>query len=667
MKNQTALCFLFCVLPLMASELEEFVDLTDLSGAEPILTENFNDGATGWSLPEGWSYVSREGLNGSGALKYVRQNPNNNKEATLPVALKPGIRYQLSLQYRSELKVEPDKERMEIFAIRYWDEKGRDLPGSFYNRKKMNSDQNDWESMSFLFQPPANMAKAALCLLMRTKRTGTLWFDDISIYPFSAEMAMLHKTGPQKLTLNAKGEISWRCVLSTPESPLELAVQATVGGRTRRIPVDANGDASACFGTFEPGRIPVEAKLLDLTGKRILAVDRGCVFVRQPDSILPTGNVEIDRDGRTLIDGKPFMPIGLFTGFIEKNDTGALRKIRDAGFNAILSIGYVNPYGGVKKTPQETLLALCDELQKLNLKYIFSIKNQLELSKGKKPRGRQQWGDSQGPGAVADMTVETLRKHPAMLAWYVSDENPLDEIPAICALRERISERDPWHPVLTLTDRIGNFQHFSKTGDVLLHDVYPIGGRTNTGPAQTLKTVQMAFAPAMKTGLPLWWVPQVFSWNSSSLEHKPRYPTVEEMRSQCLLAAIHGVKAFILYSWHHVMYYSEKNDPGHSAEQWERICKTVAILKELEPFIMSVEKAPEITIEKSRGNGVEAAAFKWGDKIRVMVVAIGPGTASAELVIPGYASLRSRSGRTKSLGGGRYLFEGEHVVSDILE
>ena len=388
MKKNFIILFLFAAVILAANDLSGFKDMTDLSSAPPVLSENFNGGANGWTLPDGWSYEVREGITGSGALKYVRTNPRNNKEATLKINVQPGIRYKLTLQYRSELKEEADKKRMEIFAVRYRDANGKKLPGSFYNRKKMNSDNNDWEPMEFIFQPPQGTKTATLCLLMRVERTGKLWFDDIVITPYSSEIAMLHMIKPQKLTLNEYGEVTWKCYTPNISKDVNLAVQASVGGRTKRIPVDSFGIAKANFGKFENGKIPVEAKLLDLSGKRIIAIDKGNLFARGNKDYSVPHNVEIDAFNRVLVGGKPFMPIGLFTAMtVEMNDIGALKKIKDAGFNTILSIGYVNPYGGIKDTPEKTLRALCNELQKHDLKYIFSIKNQVNLSQGKKKHG----------------------------------------------------------------------------------------------------------------------------------------------------------------------------------------------------------------------------------------------------------------------------------------
>ena len=668
MKREFIFCSLLGLCCLFANDLASYKDLTKLSSSTPIFTENFNGGANAWTLPKGWNYVPREGITGSGALKYIRKNPKDNTEATINIPVQAHIRYRLTLQYRSELKVEANKKRMENFAIRYWDENGKKLPGSFYNQKKMNSNNNDWDFMEFSFQPPKGVKTAKLCLLMRVERTGTLWFDDIVITPVSSEIAMLHMIGPQKLTLNEYGEVSWKCYAPTVSKNIKLAVQANVGNRVKRLPLNKYGIAKGSFGKFKNGKIPVEAKLLDLTNKRILAVDKANLFARGKKNYSVPHNVEIDAFNRVIVGGKPFMPIGLFSAMIvEMKDTKALKQIKDAGFNTLLSIGYVNPYGGIKESPEKTLLALCNELKKHDLKYIFSIKNQVELPKHKKKRGRYHWGQYKTKNQVTAMTVKTLRNHPAMLAWYISDENSLDEIPNIRALRERISQLDPYHPILTLTDKVANFQHFAKTGDVLMHDVYPIGWRKNNGPAQSLITARNAFGPAKDVSLPLWWVPQAFPWIASSLENLSRNPTEEEMTSQCLLAAIHGVKAFILYSWQHAIYLSEKNDPGHSKKLWKDISKTVSVLKSLEPFIMSLDKAPSVKVKNITGKGVEAAAFRYGDKICVLIVSIGPGNAKSEIIIPGCSGLKSKLGRTKNLGNGRYMFTGKHIQYDILE
>ena len=77
-------------LPLMAFDIGEFKDMTDMSAAAPVLTENFNGSTTDWQLQNGWSHEPREGINGSGALKYELDNPRYTREVRRPIKLKPG-------------------------------------------------------------------------------------------------------------------------------------------------------------------------------------------------------------------------------------------------------------------------------------------------------------------------------------------------------------------------------------------------------------------------------------------------------------------------------------------------------------------------------------------------------------------------------------------------
>ena len=113
MKREFIFCLLLGLCCLFANDLASYKDLTKLSSSTPVFTENFNGGANAWTLPKGWNYVPREGITGSGALKYIRKNPKDNTEATINIPVQAHIRYRLTLQYRSELKVEANKKRME--------------------------------------------------------------------------------------------------------------------------------------------------------------------------------------------------------------------------------------------------------------------------------------------------------------------------------------------------------------------------------------------------------------------------------------------------------------------------------------------------------------------------------------------------------------------------
>lgn len=48
----------------------------------------------------------------------------------------------------------------------------------------------------------------------------------------------------------------------------------------------------------------------------------------------PEGAVSIDAAGRVMVDGKPFLPVGIYATWLRKEDD--LKRIADGGFNFIL-------------------------------------------------------------------------------------------------------------------------------------------------------------------------------------------------------------------------------------------------------------------------------------------------------------------------------------------
>jgi hypothetical protein len=101
-------------------------------------------------------------------------------------------------------------------------------------------------------------------------------------------------------------------------------------------------------------------------------------------------------------------------------------------------------------------------------------------------------------------------------------------------------------------------------------------------------------------------------------------------------------------------------------QRWAELCRVAALLRELQPFLYSQEKAPELIVKSMTGK-VNAAAYKTADgKVRVLVTGTGPGASGAEITVVGCDNLRSRYGKTESLGGGTYRFKGTDICSDVL-
>ena len=133
-----------------------------------------------------------------------------------------------------------------------------------------------------------------------------------------------------------------------------------------------------------------------------------------------------------------------------------------------------------------------------------------------------------------------------------------------------------------------------------------------------------------------------------------------------LLGAIYGAKWFCFYSYTTIMERQEKFDPGSSRVFWPRVCAVAKLLRGLEPWLLSLEKAPDVAIASKASSIVDARAFSSDGKLRVLVTACGPGKAEAVITVPGKTNLKSRFGNIRPLGDGKYLFCGDDICSDIL-
>ena len=101
-------------------------------------------------------------------------------------------------------------------------------------------------------------------------------------------------------------------------------------------------------------------------------------------------------------------------------------------------------------------------------------------------------------------------------------------------------------------------------------------------------------------------------------------------------------------------------------QRWAELCRVAALLRELQPFLYSEEKAPDLIVKTTTGK-VHAAAYKTADgKVKVLITGTGPGASEAEIAVAGCDNLRSRYGKTESLGGGTYRFKGTDICSDVL-
>jgi hypothetical protein len=369
------------------------------------------------------------------------------------------------------------------------------------------------------------------------------------------------------------------------------------------------------------------------------------------------------------------MPLGIYGFADEKN----YQRLKESEFNCLQLYNSLKLKGNTDhKDDVKNVLDGMDLIDKYGLKLIFSLKDQFA-----RHNGRTKWGGYQGTGnaginAVSELAVNTIKNHPALLAYYVSDEDVRQDVPSVLALRELISKNDPWHPVWTLTYRYEDLPYYGISGDIIGVDPYPISEDPNK--ENDITIVKKAMLAGHSTGLPVWVVPQIFNWGSYKLRNEPEkfaqshFPTVEEMRTMSLYAAMLGAKGFVFYSNFDICQRYEQILPksGLAEREWAKVTESIKPLKKLEPFIMSSQKPLPIAVESEPQGMVEAGALLDDNgNYKVIIIGIG-GKAKGTFTLPekilqSKSELHSLFGKTKSLGNGKYEFTCETIDSDILE
>lgn len=653
--------FAFAVPFMLAADvdLSKYKDYTTAKFTEPVLLETFNSKPAGWTFPREFKIVERDGVYGTSGLMLVRNDVKRNPIARKKVKLEPDTYYEFKVDYRSEMASHPQK-IMELSCIRFFNKNGKYFKGAFV-AKRPQDNLKDWGTMRLVFQTPPETSYGVVELFMRAGRTGKLWFDNVKIEQLGVPAAVIYPLEPKKLTFDQDGKLLIKAVPDGKTDRKDLKIYAEAGGRKKLLNIGEDGTVEYDFGKFAPGKVDVKLLLLNEKEKAIVARYESPFYSRTADN-----RITFDKEGFLIENGKRFLPIGIFMGTAETwRDPQALKRVRDAGFNCIQQLGTEFLYVPKQKTYAKRLKLSLDAVHRAGLRYIFAIKNQIP-GKG---NARDRLDHVSGKVEVGNYVIDLAKDHPAMLAWYCSDENPVTDLPHLVELRNRVSSRDKLHPTLALTEKFGNYPKFAATADILMADIYPVNHDiSNPGPRQNMKSCRDGLLLAHKTGIPVWWVPQIFSWSSfRNVDPHRRYPTAEEIRAMILQGTIRGVQGYILYAYHPIFYLSEKKDPGKSKMQWDNVVPSVRLLNDLTPYILSYDKAPSVTVKQISGSMVEARAFRNNGKTVVVITALGPDRSEAEITVEGADDLVSRYGNTVKTGKNKYRFKGLHISSDVLQ
>jgi hypothetical protein len=384
-----------------------------------------------------------------------------------------------------------------------------------------------------------------------------------------------------------------RLVVSVSEALAKTNLNAEVLKSGRRL----GGPVAMKPGIVNLVEIPL--KDFPVGENRVLCLLRadGEVTAREEATIvkLPPKDNEVKIDnvsGGLIVDGLPFFPFGFYC-YSPVQPTLADEEIVK-GFNVMSPYQSNNP-----KTIAERR-AYMDRCAELGMKAHFQL---LDVAGGggvmaSDPRKARDKREQLGK------EIRAFRDHPALLAWYISDEptghgaKP-EELKAVY---DAVKELDPYHPITIVFNDPGAARDYAEAMDLVMADPYPIPHGSPAGVGE----VAAGLAKEFGREKPVWIVPQAFGGN----EIWTREPTAAEERLMTYLAAIHGATG-IQYFIRHGM-----NGFPKSQIAWAE-CASVALeIAELTPALLSHESPPKMEVSPET---VQAQA--WLDRGLVTILA----------------------------------------------
>ena len=179
------------------------------------------------------------------------------------------------------------------------------------------------------------------------------------------------------------------------------------------------------------------------------------------------GEVWIDRNGATYVDGKPFIPMGWYV--VERTRTLGPAE------NVVINHSF---FAKDFKTFQHYL----DTIWASGRKMIIRPYQVFDGLGEDDPRKKHTFDRSQQVKSMTKEQIDYLTRniprmsrHPGILAWYLSDEPETSNVTTewLSQVRELLAELDPYHPCTITNFSEAGMKKFADSCDIIFPDCYP--------------------------------------------------------------------------------------------------------------------------------------------------------------------------------------------------
>ena len=535
--------------------------------------------ADGWEIPAGtgWSVVDGRGINGTRALCYDGDvGAKERGLVTQWVEIDRSKKYLMEAWVRTEGLASGGAS----ICVLCHDKDGSVFYGKYSSDRIVDSD-GEWVKVSAVTgagQFPDRAVRLSLCLFVQGTPKGKAYFDNVRLVPYEmarAPVAGIYSSAYRNSAV--EGEVAFHAAINLPEKEFAekrpsgvFCYVSAEGGQTCRKAENLSGSEASISVNVRDLALGTNPVSFELTGTDGAAIGRASLDFTRTEK--PVGRrVYIDRFNRTIVNGKPFFPLGAYVGHIDWRGETNLSIYCQAPFNCIL------PY----TFPQnKECLDLC---QRTNLMVIASLYHAWAGMKSAWVRTEAE------EEPFIRKIVDMCANHPATLAWYLYDELPASML-ARLERRQKLMERlDPGHPTMGCVCQVDEMRDYLPTFDVVGSDPYPIG-------REHIKALPISMAgdwtrrtrDGVFRARAMWQIPQMFDWCWYSKGGTPKFPTYDEFRNMSYQCVAEGANGLVYYQFTRLMKEGET-----FSRCWPYVCAALReIAANIPVFLLDPGPAP---------------------------------------------------------------------------
>ena len=360
----------------------------------------------------------------------------------------------------------------------------------------------------------------------------------------------------------------------------------------------------------------------------------GSKYLARTDLMILTyksNEVKTDRlTGGMIVNRRGFFPFGFYCYSPVSPTLPEEEIVR--GFNMI------SPYQTILPETVKERKVYMDRCARLGMKVHYNL---ISLSGAGASDSKNGGMSAEEKKKALVEEIKIFMNHPALLAWYISDEPNGFKIPpeSLEEIYKLVRETDPWHPVsMVFMAPFLAAKKYSSALDIVMADPYPVPNYPIGMAGNAASDLKSEF----KGKKSVWMVLQAFGGG----EWWGREPTLQELRSMTWQSVINGATGIQYFVRQGLNYFPK------SVVVWNECGRMAMEIAEITPWLLSDEETLQV---ESSSKNINVTSRVHDGQLLVMAVNRINEPAAASIRVRGLSNCKARvifENRTIAVPGG---------------